>query len=339
MIVKMISYRSPVEKEGRRAFLPTFRAAAFMLGVCVAAIASAESYPAKLITFVTPFSPGAGPDVFVRAIATEVGHAAGVPAIVENKPGASSMLAAQSVMRAAPDGYTVLITGNVAFTGNPHVVKKMLYDPVADFTPVTTLSKGPMYLYVNPKTLPAWNATELVSLLRKDPGKYSFAYTSITSQLPAEVLQQSAQVKLLGVRYRSGAAAIPDLISGQIDMMFTDYTPWAYVKSNKLRAIGVTDLQRSPYTPGLPTFKEAGIKGMDIGFWLGAYLPANAPAPVVARLHQLLAAAVKAPEAQAASQTMGMFEFVMPIGELAKYQAKESADWGRVIRGAGIQPE
>ena len=101
----------------------------------------------------------------------------------------------------------------------------------------------------------------------------------------------------------------------------------------------MTDLQRSPYTPGLPTFKEAGIKGMDIGFWLGAYLPANAPAPVVARLHQLLAAAVKAPEAQAASQTMGMFEFVMPIGELAKYQAKESADWGRVIRGAGIQPE
>ena len=96
MVVKMISYRSPVEKEGRRAFLPTFRAAAFMLGVCVAAIASAESYPAKLITFVTPFSPGAGPDVFVRAIATEVGHAAGVPAIVENKPGASSMLAAQS---------------------------------------------------------------------------------------------------------------------------------------------------------------------------------------------------------------------------------------------------
>lgn len=336
----MISCASFVEKYWKRALLPALRAAAvFTLAVGGSGSVSAQGYPAKLITFVTPFSPGAGPDVYVRAIAAAVGQAAGVPAIVENKPGAGSMLAAQSVARATPDGYTVLITGNVAVTGNPHVVKKMLYDPVADFTPVTTLAKGPMYLYVNPKTLPVHSATELVALLRKSPGKYSFAYTSITSQLPAEVLQQSAKVKLLGVRYRSGASAIPDLISGQIDMMFTDYTPWAYVKSDKLRAIAVSDLQRSPYTPSLPTFEETGIKGMDIGFWLGAYLPAHTPAPVVARLHQLLAAAVKATDVQTASQSMGMFDFILPIGELAKYQAKESADWGRVIRSAGIQPE
>jgi len=299
-----------------RSFRSAFLAVAAMAGIAAAFPAFAQNYPAKLITFVVPFAAGATPDVFVRTIARDIARQAGVPTIVENRPGAGSILAAQTVARAAPDGYTVLITGNVAVTGNPHVFKKLGYDPVNDFTPVTTLSKGPMYLYVNPQKVPATNITELVRLIQKEPAKYSFGYTSITSRLPAEVLQQSTGVKILGVPYRSGASATPDLLSGQIDMLFTDFSPWTFVHSGKLRAIGVTDLKRSPYAPALPTFEEAGIKGMDIGFWLAAYLPAHAPAPVV-----------------------GTFEFLMPVGELAKFQAKERAAWGQIIRSAGIQPE
>lgn len=323
--------------------MPSLRAAlqviAATLGMATALTATAQTYPAKLITFVVPFAAGAAPDVFVRTIARDIAREAGVPTIVENRPGAGSILAAQTVARAAPDGYTVLVTGNVAFTGNPHVYKKLGYDPVKDFTPVTTLSKGPMYLYVNPQKVPATNISELLQLIRKDPDKYSFGYTSITSRLPAEVLQQSSGVKILGVPYRSGSSATPDLLSGQIDMLFTDFSAWTFVNSGKLRAIGVTDLKRSPYAPELPTFDEAGVKGMDIGFWLAAYLPANAPAPVVAKLHQLLSKASQAPELKSSYQASGTFEFLMPVGELAKFQAKESAAWGRIIHDAGIQPE
>lgn len=300
---------------------------------------TADTYPAKLITFVIPFSPGAAPDVFVRTIAREVGREGGVPAIVENRPGAGSVLAAQTVAKAPADGYTVLVTGNVAFTGNPHTMKKMGYDPVKDFTPITTLSKGPMYLYINPQTLNVNTIAEFLDTVRKDPGKYTFGYTSITSRLPAEVLQQVAGIKLLGVPYKSGAAATPDLISGQIDMLFTDLAPWAYVPSGKLRAIGVTDSARSSYAPSVPTFDESGVKGMDITFWLAAYLPANAPPAVAATLHKLLAAAVKVPELKPSYQASGTFEFIMPLGALAEFQANESNVWGRTIRAAKIKPE
>lgn len=309
------------------------------LGVAGALSAAAQTYPAKLVTFVVPFAAGAAPDVFVRTVARDIARETGVPTIVENRPGAGSILAAQTVARSAPDGYTVLVTGNVAFTGNPHVFKKLGYDPVKDFTPVTTLSRGPMYLYVNSQKVPATNVTELLQLIRKDPHRYSFGYTSITSRLPAEVLQQSSGVKILGVPYRSGSAATPDLLSGQIDMLFTDFSAWTYVSSGKLRAIAVTGLQRSPYAPALPTFEESGVKGMDIGFWLAAYLPANAPAPVVARLHQLLSKAGRAPELKLSHQALGTFELVMPMGELARFQAKERTAWGRIIHDAGIQPE
>ncbi len=309
------------------------------LGAALGAGATAAAYPARLITFVVPFTAGAGPDVFVRAIAQEVAKAAGVPAIVENRPGAGSALAAQTVAKARPDGYTVLVTGNVAFTGNPYTLKKLAYDPVADFTPVTTLAKGPMYLYTNPQKLPVANIAELLQLIRKNPGKYSFGYTSITSRLPAEVLQQSRGLKILGVPYRSGAAAVPDLVGGQIDMMFTDFAPWPHVASGKLRAMAVTDPKRSPYAPKLPTFDESGVKGMNIGFWLAAYLPAGASAQVAEQLQGLLAKAVRTSEVKSVYQATGTFEFVVPGAEMAKFQANESAAWGRIIRAAGIQPE
>jgi tripartite-type tricarboxylate transporter receptor subunit TctC len=308
-------------------------------GIATALAASAQNYPAKPITFVVPFAAGAAPDVFVRTIARDIARDTGVTTLVDNRPGAGSTLAAQAVAKAAPDGYTVLISGNVAFTGNPHVFKKLGYDPVNDFTPVTTLSRGPMYLYANPKRLPARNLTELLALTRKEPGKYTFGYTSITSRLPAEVLQQSGDIKLLGIPYRSGASATQDLLGGQIDLLFTDFSAWTYVNSGKLRAIAVTDLKRSPYAPQLPTFEEAGVKGMDIGFWLAAYLPANTPAPVVTRLHQLLSTATQAPELKTANEAFGTSEFLMPIGELARFQAKEGASWGRIIRAAGIEPQ
>lgn len=300
----------------------------------------AQHYPDRLINFVVPFTPGAAPDAFVRALAQEVSRATGAPTIVDNRPGAGSALAVQAVAKAAPDGYTVLVTGNVAITGNVHVMKRPGYDPVTDLTPVTPLARGPMVLYVNPAKLPAQRASDLLPLLRKgSPGSHAFGYTSITSRLPAEMLQQTLGAQLTAIPYRSGNAALPDLVSGRIDLLFSDLSAMLHVASGRLRALGVTGAQRSPQAPEVPTLAEAGIPGIDVGFWVGAYLPAKAPPAVVAALHALLLRAVKSPDARAVLQAQGASEFVLPIGELAVFQAQETAAWGRIIRAAGIQPE
>jgi len=299
----------------------------------------AQDAPTRTVSFVVPFSAGAAPDALVRAIAREVGRSANVSIIVENKPGAASVLAAQAVARAAPDGHTVLITGNVAMTGNPHVSRRLAYDPVADFTPVASLARGSMVLYVNPRRLSVASVAELLQAMRKEPGRVSYGYTSITSRLPAEVLQQVAGVRLTGVPYRSGASALPDLLSGQIDMMFTDVSAGPHVAAGKLKALAVTDMQRSPFAPGVPTFEEAGVRDMDVGFWLAAYLPAKAAPKVVTRLHGLLAEAMRTPSVKDALQKFGASEFVLAPAELARFQANETAAWGRIIRAAGIEPE
>lgn len=318
------------------------------LSVGLAAFCALTSGPAhaqvpvpvpRSTTFIVPFSAGSGPDAVVRALAREVASLTNATVLVDNRPGAGSVLAAVAVARAAPDGATVLITGNVAFTGNPHVMKRLPYDPTADFTPVVALSRGPMVLYVNPRKLPVKSVGELQRLVRRDPGRYSFGYTSITSRLPAEVLQQATGVKLVGVPYRSGVAALPDLVSGQIDMLFSDFAAWPHVVDGRLRAIAVTGLERSPFAPDLPTFAEAGIGRMDIGFWLAAYLPARARPELVGRLQALLAQALRADSAQAALKLSGTTEFLLSGRALAEHQARESDAWGRIIRAAGIEPE
>jgi tripartite-type tricarboxylate transporter receptor subunit TctC len=196
-----------------------------------------------------------------------------------------------------------------------------------------------MYLYANPDKVKAASAKEFLQQLKNDPGRFTFGYTSITSRLPAEVLQQTAGVKVVGAAYKSGASMMPDLISGVIDFMFTDFSAWTHVNSGKLKSLGVTDDFRSPFAPNLPTFKENGIDGMDIGFWLAAYLPAQTPRPVVEKMYALLVQANKTPSVQAAMKASGTFEFVQPLGQLEKYQAKERDLWGKIIRAAKIQPE
>ena len=308
----------------------------FLLGIGVSA---AAEFPERPISIVAPFTAGSAPDVYTRALANELSKAAGVPVVVENRPGGSSGIAAQLVGSSKPDGYRLLISGNVAFTGNPHVIKALPYDPINGFVPLTTLSKGPMYLYANPDKVKAGSAKELLQQLKSDPGKFTFGYTSITSRLPAEVLQQTAGVKVVGAAYKSGASMMPDLMSGVIDFMFTDFSAWTFVSSGKLKSLGVTADVRSPLAPDLPTFQENGIQGMDISFWLAAYLPAQTPQPVVEKMYTLLVQANKTPAVQAAMKASGTFEFIQPLGQLEKYQAKERDLWGKIIKAAGIQPE
>ena len=294
---------------------------------------------AATLNIVVPFSAGSGPDALVRALARQLSVAQGQPTLVDNRPGAGSALAATAGARAAPDGRALLITGNVALTGNPHVMKRLPYHPVADFTPVAGLSRGPMLLYVHPGELPVQGVRELLDLLRREPGRHSYGYTSLTSRLPAEVLQRAAGTSLVGVPYRSGAAALPDLLGGRIHMLFTDLSAWPHVAAGRLRAIAVTDTQRCPLAPQVPTFAEGGVAQMDFVFWLAAYLPARAAPTLVARLQGQLMQALRAAEVQAAQQQMGAVDFPLAPAALAAHQAREFEAWGRVVRDARITPE
>jgi tripartite-type tricarboxylate transporter receptor subunit TctC len=303
--------------------------------------ASAQDYPAKPITFVVPFAPGSATDQFARALGQEVSAQSKQPVVIDNKAGASGFIAAQFVAKAAPDGYTVFITTNTTHAANEHLFKKLPYDPVKDFEPVTALGKGGQIMVINPTKLSqVTSVADFIKLAKSQPGKLSFGSGSSSSRIAGELFQQMAGVQLLHVPYKSNPLAINDLLGGQIDMMITDMsTGLPQVKGGKLKALGVSTKTRSPLAPEIPTIDEAGVRGYEMSYWFAAYVPAKTPAPVVARLRELLIAATKATPAQSFFNGSGSEAFVTTPAELAKFQAAESQKWARIIKAAGIEPE
>jgi tripartite-type tricarboxylate transporter receptor subunit TctC len=302
----------------------------------VRAKVAAAPFPTRPITFVTPFAAGSPPDAVVRAVAQAVARQAGQPVIVDNRPGASSIIAAQGIARAAPDGHALLITGNVVFTANPHTFRSLPY-AAADFAPVAALASGPMMLYANPRTVPAESAAELVALARQQPDHIRFGYTSTTSRLPAELLQQLCGIRLTGIPYKAGYQALPDLLEGRIDLLFTDLGALAHHRAGRLRALAVADHERSPLAPDIPTLAEDGIVGVELPYWFAAYAPAHTPVPAIAHLHELLAAACHTAEIRNAMALGGTVPFVLAPAALHSFQVEETARWGRAIRATGMQ--
>ncbi|KWT96713.1 MULTISPECIES: tripartite tricarboxylate transporter substrate binding protein [unclassified Variovorax] len=302
--------------------------------------AAAQGYPEKPITFVVPFAAGSATDQIARALGTGVTAETKQPVVIDNKAGASGFIASQQVAKAAPDGYTVLITTNTTHAANEHLFKKLPYDPVKDFAPVAALGKGGQIMVVRPE-FPAKTVAEFVALAKKEPGKHSFGSGSSSSRMAGELLQQLADIKLLHVPYKSNPLAVTDLLGGQIDMMITDSaTGLPQVKAGKLRALGVSGARRSPLAPEVPTIAEAGVKGYEMGYWFAAYAPAKTPPAVVKRLNELLVKAAKSDAAKAAFyEPSGTEVFTTTPEELAKFQTAESQKWGRIVKAAGIEAE
>src|SRR5256885_52204 len=304
-----------------------------------AAPALAQDYPSKPITFVVPFAAGSATDQLARALGQAVTTATKQAVVVENKGGASGMIAAQQVARSAADGYTVLITTNTTHAANQHLYKKLPYDAVKDFAPVAGLGKGGQVLVVRADA-PYRNVGDLLAAAKKQPGKLSFGSGSSSSRVAGEMLKQLAGVDLMHVPYKSNPLAITDLLGGQIDLMITDTsTGVPQVKSGKLRALGYSTTKRSPQLPEVPTLEEAGVKGYDMGYWFAAYAPAGTPEAVVARLNRLLSDAVHSAGAKSFFEMSGSEGWTAPPQELAAFQAGETQKWGQVIKAAGIQPE
>jgi tripartite-type tricarboxylate transporter receptor subunit TctC len=314
------------------------RVAVVALLALTAGAANAE-YPDKTITLVVPFAAGSATDQLARALGTELTNLTKQPVVVDNRPGASGFIAAQLVAKAAPDGYTVFITTNTTQAANEHLFKQLPYDPVKDFTPVTALGRGGQIMVVNPN-VPAKTVLEFVAYAKSKPGSVSFGSGSSSSRVAGELFQQMAGVLLLHVPYKSNPLAINDLLGGQIQMMITDTaTGLPQVSAGKLRALGVSGKQRSPLAPDVPTIDEAGVKGYEMSYWFAAYLPAKTPSPVVAKLHELIAKAMNGPAMKSFYGSTGTDPFQSSPDELAKFQAAETAKWGKIIKAAGIQPE
>ncbi len=301
----------------------------------------AQDYPApgKPITFIVPFAPGSGTDQQARAFAQAIPTAYKVPVVVEAKPGASGFIASQYVAKAAPDGYTVLMTTNTTHAANEHLYKKLPYDPVKDFTPVALLSKGQMLLVVNPGS-PAKSAADLVALAKKSPGKLNFGSGSSSSRVAGELFRQMTGIDVVHVPYKSNPLAITDLLGGQIDFMFTDApTALPQVQGGKLRPLAASGLQRMPTAAAVPTVGETVAKGYDMSYWTAVYLPAGASPAVTKKLNEMLLKAAASPEIQAFQRNNSGESATGSPEELARFQAAESQKWGRVIRAAGIEPE
>jgi len=314
-------------------------AAAMALVSLSTTAARAAEYPSKPVSFVVPFGAGSATDQLARALGAAIMEKTGQAIVVENKPGASGIIAAQHVARAVPDGYTVLITTNTTQTANPHLFRKLPYNPLTDFQPVTALGRGGQVLVVRADAKYK-DLGELIRQARSIPGKLTFGSGNSSSRVAGEMLKQLAKIDLTWVGYNSNPNAMNDLLGGHIEMMLVDtIVGLPQITAGKLRPLTATTATRVPQLPNVPTMQEAGIKDFEMGYWFAAYLPANTPASISQKLRDMLVQAVTDKQPKAFFQLTGTQAWTTTPAELSAFQRIESDKWGRVIKAAGIEPE
>ena len=295
-------------------------------------------YPERIIRLVVPFAPGGGTDVVARTLAQDMGKDLGVTILIENKPGAGTIIGTQAVAISRPDGYTLLM-GTFSHAVNPSLNTKLPYDPHRDFAAVALVARSFNVVVVNPKS-PIKSIADLIAAAKAAPGKLSYGTfgTGTSAHLAGELFKDMAKVDLTTVPYKGAAPAITDLIGGQIDVMFTTVASAAsLVENGQLRAIAVTSAERSPAFPQLPTVNEAGVPGYTAESWYGLFAPAGTPSDVIARLNKAAAAAVQSEAFKKLGVNEGLVVIARPPEELDRYVRGEEERWRRVIRDAGIK--
>jgi tripartite-type tricarboxylate transporter receptor subunit TctC len=301
----------------------------------------AQTYPDRPIRLIAPFPAGGLADVLARAVGDQMTKALGQPVVVENRAGAGGNTGARAVATAAPDGYTLLMSSAGILTANPYLYAKMPFDVESAFIPVSNVAQKNMLLVVHPK-VPAQTLREFVALARKEPGKLNFGSPGIgtTGHLGLAMFMHAAQVRITHVPYKGAAPAVTDLIAGQIDgVVDNPPTVISHIEAGKLRPLAYAAKERLALLPDVPTAAEAGVADFEATSWFGIAVPAGTPPAIIAQLHQAIAAAVRTPAmAERFAKTGARLVGDTPEHFAAQIRA-ERAQWGEIIKAAGIKPE
>lgn len=297
-------------------------------------------YPERIIRLIVPYAPGGGTDAIARTLAQEMAKDLGQSVIIENKPGAGTIIGTQAVATSEGDGYTLLI-GTFANAVNPSLYAKLPYDQHRDFAPVALIARSFNIVVVNP-TSPIKSIADLIAAAKAEPDKLAYGTygTGSSAHLAGELFKHMTGVNLTTVPYKGAAPAITDLIGGQIQVMFTTVTSAAaLIEAGQLRALAVTSAERSPAFPDLPTVAEAGVSGYEAEAWYGLFAPARTPPEIIARLNRAVALAVRSEAFKTLARNEGLTLVAASSGELDRYYRGEEERWRKVIRDAGVKVE
>ena len=302
----------------------------------------AQTYPDKNVRIIVPFAAGGAPDVVGRVIAQALTEQTGKSFVVENRAGADGVLGAQTVAESPPDGLTLLVTSS-SFVINPSFHKKLPFDVVRDFEPVTNIATTEAYILgVNP-AVPAQSVQELIALARKPDAKISFASPGVGNalHLAAELFKSLTKTPMVHVPYRGAAQAITGLIAGDVQVMFmTPPASMTYVEGGQIRALGYTGAKRFSRLPNVPTMAEAGVPGMEeLGSWTGMFAPAKTPPAVLARIHEEVAKAIATPAIRQRLTGLGVIPLANTPAEFKPFVAGQVRKIAEIVRAAGIEPQ
>ena len=300
-----------------------------------------QAYPSKPIRLVITGTPGSATDIRGRWLAPRLTAALGQTIVVDNRTGAGGTIGTEAVARSAPDGYTLLVVHQGTLAFNPHIYKRVGYDPIADFAPVTLIGTSPLLLAVNPK-VPASSVAELVQLAKQKPGQLNYGSpgNGTPPHIAGELFKRMANIEVAHVPYKGGAAALLDLMGGRVAYTFDSAAvQLPNAKAGKIRLLAVTSLQRIPALPDIRTIAESGLPGYEFWAWQGIAAPAGTSRSTIARLHSEIVKIMSTPEAREWFGELGIEPTTSTPQEFAAHIKAEHARWGPVIREANIKAD
>jgi len=310
---------------------------ALALSGLIAGPALAQDYPNRQVNFVVPFAPGGGTDVLGRLIGQKLGERFGKPFVVENRPGAGTLTAALQVIKSPPDGHTIMMATSSTMAINVTLYKQLPYDPGKDLALAALICSVPFVLVVNPQ-LPVNNVADLVKLAKERPLSYGSGGPGAFHHLMGELFKVTFGIQMTHVPYRGSLPALNDLVAGHIQLMFSDMAPaYPLVQGGKIRALGVTTVQRAASAPEIPPLAEVGVPGFDWAAWQSVAVPGGTPKDIVAKLNAAVNAAIAEPEV---TRKLVDLQFI-PNGkgspeELERFVRLEATRWGKVVQQAGV---
>ena len=323
--------------------LHSVRAAAVVIASMLAAFAvHAQVYPAKPLRLIVPYPAGGGTDFFARAVGAQLSVQLGQPVVVENRPGAATIIGAEAVAKSAPDGYTLLLGDTATYAVNPSLYKKLPYDPGKDLAPVTMTGRFALLLVVNPGKMPASSVKELVEEAKKAPAKFDYASPGPGSphHLAMEMFKQQAGVRIMHIPYKGAGPAVTALVAGEVETSITNLiAALPQIRANRMRALAVTSSKRSTALPDAPTIAESGYPKFDARGWFAVFAPAKSPRFIINKLADDFRAVLKLNEVQQGLAAQGAVAIGSSPEDLAAWLRAEIERWRQVLIAANIKPD